>query len=93
MKNSKEKEIKNLIGKEINFGEILGKYSEVSEVIKHEHIGIVSEDQEFLKDVKKKKIKLEFGYNPFKYYICLKCSAKINSITGECEDCKIKEWK
>ena len=86
-----EKEIRNLIGKEINFGEVLGRFSEIKVIIKNEHINVVSEDQEFLDQVQKKKIKLEIGYNPFEYFRCSRCGEKLDLETGECKKCKIKE--
>ena len=75
----------------INFGEILGKHSDITEEFKWEWVSVVTEDQEFLKEVKKKNIKLEFGYNPFEYYTCSKCGEKLDPETDNCKNCNIME--
>lgn len=43
-----KEEIDNFVGKEIYFGEILGKHSEISGTLDAEDITTVSEDQDFI---------------------------------------------
>lgn len=63
-----EEEFYSLIDKEIYFGEILGKHSEIFGTIDKDDIKIISEDQEFiikcLEIFGKKTIS---GYNPLNY--------------------------
>ncbi|MFA5025094.1 MAG: hypothetical protein WC503_01105 [Candidatus Shapirobacteria bacterium] len=46
---AKESEVAKIMGKEVYFGEILGKHSEITTEIIPENIKIVSEDQAFIK--------------------------------------------
>ena len=45
---STKEEVKNCIGKEVCFYEVLGKHSEINGVIEDHEIAILSEDQEFI---------------------------------------------
>lgn len=83
-----QRNIKKLIGKEINFGEVLGKYSEIKVELEERHIEVVTEDPKFLEEVQKKGINLEIGYNPFEYFVCSRCGKKLDLDTGKCKDCE-----
>lgn len=45
---STPEDIKRLMGKNLEFGEILGKHSDIGETLTDEHISIISEDQDFI---------------------------------------------
>lgn len=57
--------IKEIIGKEIYFGEILGKHSEVSNTIDEEDITLISQDPEFVRIFEENNGSV--GYNPLEY--------------------------
>lgn len=57
--------IKEIIGKEIYFGEILGKHSEVSNTIDEEDITLISQDPEFVRVFEESGGSV--GYNPLEY--------------------------
>lgn len=59
-------DIENLIGEEVHFGEVLGKHSEMSLIIKKEHFTLATNDEKFI--VMFEELKLENGHNPFDYY-------------------------
>lgn len=54
-------EVENAIGKEVNFGEALGKHSEVYGTIEEGEIELISEDENVVNVVP------EVGYNPIEY--------------------------
>ena len=56
-------EIESIIGKEVSFGEIEGKHSEVCEVIERDDFEVLSEDPAIVNDKN-----FHFGYNPLTYY-------------------------
>ena len=60
------KEVKELIGKDVYFGEICGKHSEVEFEIKEEHIIFVANNPEVIHLVE--KFKLENGINPIQQW-------------------------
>lgn len=62
-----EEEVKNLIGKEVNFGEILGKHSEVYGTIEEGEITKVDLDSETVEKVQKVLGYTWSGYNPENY--------------------------
>jgi len=62
-----EEDVKSIIGKEVNFGEALGKHSEIRGIIEEDDIKLVTNNQEFLKEADILKIDLSSGYNPFDY--------------------------
>lgn len=66
---AEESEVAKILGKEVYFGEVLGKHSEIYGTVDEEDITVVSDDQE----------KIEWlidvigganisGYNPLEYY-------------------------
>ena len=57
--------VKNIIGKYIYFGEILGKHSEVKGTPEEDEIELITEDQTAVEVIEKHG--LETGYNPFDY--------------------------
>lgn len=65
---AEESEVDKILGKEVYFGEVLGKHSEVSGIISELDIEVISEDQEkieWLVSILGKDIS---GYNPLNYY-------------------------
>ena len=60
-------EVKNLIGKEIYFGEALGKHSEVYGIIKKKDIIKIDLDSETVRKVAKLLGNTWSGYNPLDY--------------------------
>ena len=67
-----EKEnIKNIIGKEVYFGEILGKHSEVYGIVEKKEITMIT-DEKVVVDLFVKE-KISTGYNPCSYYNCPEC--------------------
>ena len=63
-----EEEVKKIVGKEVYFGEVLGKHSEIYGVMEEGEIKLVTNNQEFLKEAKRLRIDLSSGYNPLAYY-------------------------
>ena len=65
-----EKDIENITGQFVNFGEALGKHSEVAGNIEADDIEMISDDQEFIKKCKEifKTDSTISGYNPLDYY-------------------------
>ena len=62
------KDVETLIGKEIYFGEVLGKHSEIYGTLEEKDLSVESEDQEkiiWLQGLLSNSIS---GYNPFDYY-------------------------
>jgi hypothetical protein len=60
-----EENIKDIIGKEVYFGEVLGKHSEIYGIIKNQDITLVTKDFPVIKIIK--EYSLESGFNPFDY--------------------------
>ncbi len=64
-----EKEIEDAMGKNIYFGDILGKHSEIYGVLEKNDLMVLSEDQEFIKkllEIFNNKFTIS-GYNPLAY--------------------------
>ena len=62
--------IKNLYGKNLYFGEILGKHSEIEFELEESDISIVTEDQEYIaRTIEIFKGYSISGYNPFDYML------------------------
>jgi len=57
-----------LYGKSIDFGEVLGKHSEVVFDLKPEHLKLVTDDQAFLAKAEELGISLAHGYDPISRY-------------------------
>lgn len=62
-----EKEVKNIIGKEIYFGEVLGKHSDVYGEIEQEEITEIKASKEFIQEAEKIFGSTICGYNPIDY--------------------------
>lgn len=66
---AESKDIDDLIGKEIYFGEILGKHSEVYGELRKEDIEIITSDQDVIESLGDSfGSKTISGYNPLDYY-------------------------
>ncbi len=65
---STQEQVDKLLGKEIYFGEILGKHSDVSGTIKEGDITLVSSDQDKVNWLLELLGCTVSGYNPFEYY-------------------------
>ena len=63
---STDENLQELYGKEIYFGEVLGKHSEVILTLDPKHIIEVTDDEKFIELFE--QYNLENGYNPFDYY-------------------------
>jgi hypothetical protein len=53
-----------LVGKQIYFGEVLGKHSEIYGKLKAEDLEMVCDDQAFLKKAQELGVDLDSGFNP-----------------------------
>lgn len=65
---AEESEVAKILGKDVYFGEVLGKHSEIYGTIDEEDITVVSDDQEkieWLVGILGTNIS---GYNPLSYY-------------------------
>jgi hypothetical protein len=82
-----QEEVDALIGKEIYFGEVLGKHSEIYGEIEKGDITLVTDNQEFLKEAERLDICLSSGYSPLDYLTCPNCGEEISSLDTNCEDC------
>lgn len=66
---AEESEIKNIIGKEIYFGEVLGKHSDIYGILEKNNLVVKSVDQNFItKLVEIIGNNTISGYNPLNYY-------------------------
>lgn len=64
-----QEEVKKLIGKEIYFGEVLGKHSEIYGNLDDEDLKVLTTDQEFItKFIEIMGEGTVSGYNPLDYY-------------------------
>ena len=64
----REAKLPEIYGKTIHFGEVLRKHSDVSFVLRPEHLEMVTDDQEFLGRAKTLGISLESGFDPIQQY-------------------------
>lgn len=62
-----KEEIENSIGKNVYFGEALGKHSEVYGTLEKSEFTIISEDQDYIKKTKEIFGETINGYNPLCY--------------------------
>ncbi len=60
-------DVENITNKEVYFGEILGKHSEIYGRMDEGDIKLVTDNQEFISMAAKIRVCLESGYNPFHY--------------------------
>lgn len=61
-----DEEVKAAIGREIYFGEVLGKHSEVYGELDAKEVVLVTDDADFVK--KFDEYKCASGYNPLEYF-------------------------
>lgn len=61
-----EEQINNVTGKEIYFGEVLGKHSEIFGILDKENVTFLTDDQHFIEKCKEYKI-VPSGYNPLEW--------------------------
>lgn len=59
-------EVEDLIGKDVYFGEVLGKHSEIYGTIERGDLDLLTEDQDFIEKAQSYGIDYS-GYNPFDY--------------------------
>jgi hypothetical protein len=59
-------ELKKYIDKEVYFGEILGKHSEVYGTLEEDDLTLLTKDQDFIKKAEEFRL-IPFGYNPIDY--------------------------
>ena len=62
------KDVEQLIGKQIYFGEVLGKHSEIYGTLEDKDLKVESEDQEKIIWLQRLLSNTISGYNPFDYY-------------------------
>ena len=63
---AKEEDVAGLMGKEIVFGEVLGKHSEIYGPLEDKDLSVLHCSEEFVTEFKK-HFPNGFGYNPFNY--------------------------
>ena len=63
-----EEEVESIIGKEVYFGEVLGKHSNVYGTLEEGEIKLVTDNKDFLNEAERLNIDLSSGYNPLAYY-------------------------
>ena len=62
-----QEEVDAAIGKEVYFGEVLGKHSEIYGELEQGEITLVTDNQEFLQMANDLNIDLTSGFNPLSY--------------------------
>lgn len=67
---AEESEIDDLIGKQIYFGEILGKHSEIVFNLEADHLTVINLSDDAVEELHKAlgRERTISGYNPFDYY-------------------------
>jgi len=64
-----EEEVNKIMGKNIYFGEVLGKHSEISIDLEEEHLTVKTDDQDFItKFIEIMGAGTISGYSPLDYY-------------------------
>ena len=93
-----EQEVKDLVGRDANFGEVLGKHSEVYGTIQEGEITKVDLDTETVEKVSKVLGDIWSGYNPmdYTYHQCSKCEERymgmeFDTKKGICSYCAADE--
>ncbi len=81
-------EIEALIGKEIYFGEVLGKHSEIHGTLEADDLEVLTDDQDFIN--KAFEYKLVIGFNPLDYWVCSNCGDPFPA-SGVCSKCVEEE--
>lgn len=61
-----EEEIDKAVGETVNFGEVLGKHSDISFRLEKDHFELLTGDQDFIKKATEYKL-IPSGHNPLSY--------------------------
>lgn len=61
-----EESVRDAVGKQVYFGEILGKHSEIYGTLNKEDLTVLTEDQDFIEKAEECGL-LPSGYNPLEY--------------------------
>lgn len=64
---AEDKEVQNILGQEIHFGEVLGKHSDVWVIMEEQHFKLVSDDQDKVSWLMNLLGETVSGYNPWSY--------------------------
>lgn len=68
--NDQEQAMLNaLYGKVIDFGEALGKHSQIRGPLLQKDIAVITDNEGFIDTAAVLKVDLNFGYNPLSYYL------------------------
>jgi hypothetical protein len=81
-----EQDIKPAIGKTAQFGEILGKHSEVEAEIVEKDLTVLTSDADFI--AKFERYGCGNGYNPLDYISCSDCGEALSAPYEKCD----AEW-
>lgn len=87
-----EREVEAAYGRTCNFGEILGKHSEVSCVLTAKHIKLLTTDPGFIAKARKYKL-VPSGHSPLQAITCDRCGDCLPAPYVECgdEECRKRE--
>jgi hypothetical protein len=61
-------ELESIMGRDIYFGEVLGKHSDVTITLEPEHISVVTDNEAFLAEAERLNISLDTGFDPLQQY-------------------------
>lgn len=64
---AEESDVEGAIGKEVYFGEVLGKHSEIYGTLEEKDLAVVSEDQEKIEWLVSLLGNTAYGHNPLEY--------------------------
>ncbi len=76
------KDIPKIIGQVLEFGEVLGKHSDIRGLLEEGEIELVSADPGVIQVVH--TYGLTNGFNPFDYWKCSECGGTMNPSTERC---------
>ena len=62
-----DKDVKKVIGKEVYFGEVLGKHSEIYGTLEEKDLKVITDDHDFIKKCEEYGIG-NIGFNPVQTY-------------------------
>ncbi len=82
---AEKEDVKALIGKNLYFGEVLGKHSEICGILEEEEVALITDDENVVKCVE--DYSLNTGLNPLHYYTCNECGNIMDPKTALC-DCE-----
>jgi hypothetical protein len=64
---SEQQRLFDHVGRDVYFGEVLGKHSEISVTLESSHLTMLTDDQEWLAKARELKVSLSSGLNPLEY--------------------------